>query len=344
MKSAYLLKAGAMEIREEPRPEPGEGEVLLRVRAVGVCGSDVHYYREGRIGDNAVTRPLIIGHEFAGQVEAVGPGYHGPLEPGARVAVEPGVACGTCWWCLRGQYNLCPDIRFCGTPPVHGAYRECMAYPARWCWPLPDNLDYAEGAMIEPLAVGVHAVDEGRPQAGDSVLIVGAGSIGLTVLQVAKASGVSQAMVSEPLPYRRELARQLGADTVIDPNAEDVVETARALTLGRGADVTFEAAGAEDTYQVCIDGVRRGGVAVFIGIPAVDRISLNIHEARRKGITIKNLRRFVHTYPRAIRLVASGAVDVKALVTHTFPLERITEAFELVAAYGDGVLKAVIEL
>jgi len=343
MRSAYLVALEKIELRRDPKPKPGPGEVLLRVRAVGVCGSDVHYFKNGRIGDNRVKFPFIIGHEFAGEVVQLGPGVTG-LEKGTPVAVEPGMACGECFYCLRGRYNLCPHMLFCGTPPTHGAFREFMTYPARWCHPMPASMSFAEGAMLEPMAIAVHAVDEGAVMPGDCVLIAGAGCVGLSVLAVAKAAGASKVIVSEPLAYRRRLAAKFGADVVVDPGRDDVAEAVMRETSGNGADVTFEAAGAEDTYNTCIYAARGGANVVFIGIPEADRIALDIHPARRKGLTIKNLRRFVHTYDRAARLAQTGQVDLQKLITHRFPLERTSEALELAGSYSDGVLKAVVEM
>jgi len=343
MKSAYLVKVGHIEIRNEPKPKPGPGEVLVRVRAVGVCGSDVHYYKNGHIGDNWITSPLVLGHEFAGEIAGKGPGVEG-FKKGTPVTVEPSMACEKCYYCLRGKYNLCPNMAFCGTPPDHGAFREYLTYPARWCHVMPEGMSFAEGAMLEPLAIAVHGVDEGGVSSADTVLILGAGCVGLTTLGVAKASGAAKVIISEPLAYRRRLAKKYGADVIVNPDKEDVEKIVMAETDGMGVDVAYEAAGAADTYNTCIAGARRGATVVFIGIPEMDFLPIDIHKARRKGLTIKNLRRFVHTYERAIKLVQTGQVDVKKLITHYFPLEKTAQALDLAHSYSDGVLKAVVEV
>lgn len=326
-----------------PMPVPGPGEVLLKVASVGVCGSDVHYYLEGRIGPQVVASPIIPGHEFSAWVVQPGPGVEG-LSPGQLVAVEPAVSCGECESCREGHPNLCPGVRFCGTPPIDGAYVEYKVMPAENCFPLPEGLSPDEGALLEPLGIAIHSVDLAHLRPGYTVAVLGAGPIGLLTAAVAKVAGAAAIYMSEPLSERRRFALSYVADAVFDPGTEDVVAGIMRATNGRGVDVAFEAAGAPQTPDQAAAVTRPGGKVIVAGIPADDTMTLNASTVRRKGLTIKLVRRMKHTYPRAISLVQKGMLDVKPLATHTFPLERIVEAFEIVAGYRDGVLRAIIRV
>lgn len=343
MRVSRLHGVHDLRLEELPRPVPGPGQVLLRVAAVGVCGSDVHYYQHGRIGNQVVTEPIIMGHEFSAWVAAPGPGVEG-LRPGQLVAVEPGISCGACEMCHQGHPNLCPHVRFCGTPPVDGILAEYTLMPAGNCYLLPPEIGPAEAALLEPLGIAIHSVDLGHLRAGDTVAVLGAGPIGLLIAAVARAAGAAQVLMTEPLAYRRQFALDHVAVAALDPSVGDVVAEIDHLTEGRGVDVAFEAAGAPETPQQAASVVRIGGTVVLAGIPADDTLTLNASTVRRKGLTIKVVRRMKHTYPRALRLVQSGQVDLKPLVTHLLPLEQVARAFDMVAGYQDGVLRAVIQL
>ncbi|MFH0963065.1 MAG: NAD(P)-dependent alcohol dehydrogenase [Planctomycetota bacterium] len=343
MRAAFLHKAGDVRIETVADPSPGEGEVLVRVRSVGVCGSDVHYYAHGRIGEFVVRAPQILGHEAAGELAKVGHGVE-ELKEGDRVAIEPGIPCERCETCREGLYNLCPDVQFLGTPPVQGAYREYLSYPAKWCHRLPEGMSFDEGAMIEPLAIGVFALDEAPIRAGESAAVFGCGPIGLVILEAAHAAGAGRVYVSEPIDARRRKALALGATATFDPQEKDPVEAILAATGGRGVDLAVEAAGAPDTYGQAVSVTRRNGTTLFVGIPEEDEVAIPAHKARRYAITIKNLRRFRGTYDRAIDLVQRGKADVASLVTHRFPLEEIDKAFRLVQGHEDGVIRAMIEV
>jgi L-iditol 2-dehydrogenase len=308
-----------------------------------VCGSDVHYYLEGRIGDQIVTGPIILGHEFSAWVAGLGEGVEG-LEIGQLVAVDPAVHCGVCELCQHGHPNLCPDVRFCGTPPIDGVYAEYTVKPAGNCFPLPEGFGPVEGTMLEPLGIALHTVDLAHLKPGQTVAVLGAGPIGLFTAAVARAAGAGAVYVTEPLAYRRQFALDTIADAALDPGETDVVAEIVRLTGGRGVDVAFEAAGAPETPDQAAGVVCPGGKVVVAGIPSDDLMTLTASTVRRKGLTIKLVRRMKHTYPRAIRLVQRGMVDVRPLATHLLPLERIVEAFEMVAAYQDGVLRAVIQV
>jgi L-iditol 2-dehydrogenase len=349
MRASRLHGTHDLRLEELPRRKPGPGEVLLKVATVGVCGSDVHYYLHGRIGTQIVTDPIIMGHEFSAWIAELGPGVPpagaGGLEIGQLVSVEPGIPCGKCESCLEGHPNLCPKVRFCGTPPIDGVFAEYAIMPAENCFPLPPGFGPVEGAMLEPLGIAIHSVDLAHLKPGHTVAVLGAGPIGLLIAAVAKAAGASEIYMTEPLAYRRQFAIDYIADAALNPHEGDIVAEIQRLTGGRGVDVAFEAAGEPDTPQQAAAVARIGGKVLIAGIPGGDdSMVMNASTVRHKGLTIKIVRRMKHTYPRAIRLVQTDMVDVKPLATHHFPLERIAEAFELVAAYKDGVLRAMIQV
>ncbi len=343
MRGARLHGIGDLRVEDLPRPVPGPGEVRLKVAAVGVCGSDVHYYKEGRIGEQVVRDPLVLGHEFSAWVAETGDGVEG-LEIGQFVAADPAVPCGRCECCVEGNPNLCPDVLFCGTPPVRGVFSEYVTLPAENCFLLPDGFGAAAGALLEPLGIGMYTVDLAGMQAGHTVAVLGAGPIGLLTAAAARAAGASEVYMTEPLEYRRKFALEYVADVALDPYQEDVVGEILRLTGGRGVDVSFDAAGGAETPNEAAGVTRRGGQMVIVGIPSDDVMALRTFTPRSKGLTIRLVRRMKHTYPRSIRLVKTGMISLEPLATHTYPLERVAEAFELVGAYGDGVIKAIIEI
>lgn len=328
-----------MQIHEEPGPVAGAGEKLIHIKAVGVCGSDLHWFSEAGIGDAQLKQPLVLGHEFAGETE-----------DGQRVAVEPALSCGHCEFCLQGNPNLCSSILFTGHGTQDGALRECMAWSEHNLFPIPDSLTYADGAMLEPLGVAIHSVDLGKLKAGMTVGVFGCGPIGLLIIQMARLMGATNIVATDILPHRVEAAKGLGAHHAVlvengsgvEEPASSAVEMIRAAAGGRDMDVVFEAAGEQAAVDNAFDAVLPGGKVILVGIPGSDQTSFNAGTARRKGLTIKMVRRMKHTYPRAIDLVAKGLVDVRSIVTHRFPLERTTEAFQA-AARREG-LKVVIEI
>jgi L-iditol 2-dehydrogenase len=348
MLAARLHGPSDLRVERVPRPgAPGPGQALLRVTAVGVCGSDLHTYQDARIGDTPLEAPLILGHEFAAVVEAVGPealdGNFKPLEAGARVAVDPAQPCNRCEMCERGHPNLCWRLHFCGLFPDNGSLCQWMLMPSHTCFPVPDSIDDAGAALLEPLGVALHAADLARLRVADSVAIVGAGPIGLLILQLARLSGADPVFVSDRLPWRLDLAERLGA-TPIDFDATDPVRAVLDATHGRGVDVAIEAAWSDHSVQQAAEMARMGGRVVLVGIPGDDRLELKHSSARRKGLTIRLSRRMQHTYPRAISLAERGAVDLPRLISHRFPLERVPEAFALNVAYQDNVVKIVIDI
>jgi L-iditol 2-dehydrogenase len=334
MKVLRLHGVGDLRLHDEPKPVPGPGDALLRVTAVGLCGSDLHWFSEAGIGDEWLLEPLVLGHEFAGVIES-------GERRGERVAVDPAVPCGVCEFCLEGNPNFCSALRFAGHGTEDGALRQYMAWPARCLHPLPDSLTDADGVMLEPLGVAIHAVDLGHLKPGMTVGVFGCGPIGLLVLQLALAAGATHVMATEKLPHRLEAARSLGAPAVFQ--ATDGRESAEILaaTGGKGVDVAFEVAGENEAVETAIAAAKPGARVVLIGIPADDRTAFPASLARHKGLTIKLSRRMKRVYPRAIRLVESGMVDVRPLVTHRFPLEEFDKAFS--AAQRREGLKVIIE-
>jgi L-iditol 2-dehydrogenase len=331
MKSVRLHGTGDLQLHEEEIPVAGAGEKLVRVKSVGVCGSDLHWFSEGSIGDAKLDRPLVLGHEFAGVTS-----------DGQRVAVDPAIPCGHCEFCQHGHPNLCSNLIFAGHGKTDGSLREWMAWNTKSLFPIPDALSFEDGAMLEPLGVAIHTVDLGKVKPGMSVGVFGCGPIGLLVLQMAKLSRASNIIATDKLPHRVEAAKALGATNAFLAEAGSELEMIRAATSGRGVDVAFDGAGSPDAVDMAFAAVSVGGKVILAGIPDEDKTSFTASVARRKGLTIKLVRRMKHTYPRAIELVSKGLVDVRSLVTHRFPLEQAAEAFR-VAQRREG-LKIIIEV
>lgn len=343
MKAARLHGPHDLRLEELPEPcAPGPGEVLLEVTAVGICGSDLHYWEHGSIGDTRLVHPLVPGHEPAGVVLEVGEMVTG-VRPGARVAIDPAVPCGYCEWCAAGHPNLCPNVAFFGSPPTDGALRERLVHPAECCFELPDDLTAVDGALCETLGVAIHAVDLSHLHPGQSAAILGCGSVGLMCLQVARCSGAAPIYAVDLIEHRLNVALSLGADHAVDASQMSAAEAIAEVTSGRGVDVVFDCATSNETQSQACEIAKIGGRVVLCGIPPHDRFSLSHAVARRKGLTLKFARRMKHVYPRAILLAARGMVELDMLATHRFPLGKVGAAFELAAARRDGVVKAVIE-
>ena len=339
---------GPKDLRVEQVPHPGRparGQALLRVRTTGICGSDLHSYLDARIGDTPIKQPLILGHEFSALVEAVGPealdGKFQPLKPGTRVAVDPAQPCHGCELCEHGHPNLCCNLAFCGNYPYGGSFCEWMLMPARSCFPVSQKIDNESAALLEPLGVAIHAVDFSKLRVGHSVAILGAGPIGLLILQVARLAGAEPIFVTDKFPWRLKLAQQWGG-VPVRFDREDATQCVLKETHGRGVDIAIEAAWGDRSVSQAAEMVRLGGRVVLVGIPSDDRFVLKHSTARRKGLTLVLSRRMKHVYPRALRLAERGAVDLKGLVSHRFPLRKATEAFQLNAAYRNKIVKVMI--
>jgi L-iditol 2-dehydrogenase len=329
MKTLRLYGVGDLRLTDEPQPIPAHDEALIRVTAVGICGSDLHWLDEGAICDAQLSQPLVLGHEFAGVTP-----------DGTRVAVDPAIPCGKCEFCLEGNPNLCNALRFAGHSTQDGALCEYMTWDKKCLYPLPDSLTDVDGAMLEPLGVALHAVDLGHLKPGMSVGVFGCGPIGLLILQLVRLGGATSIFATDKLPHRLDAARAMGATQVIKADSDEANKIF-SMTQGRGVDVAFEVAGTNDAVDAAIASSKPGARVVLVGIPGDDRTTFIASVARRKGLTIKLSRRMKHTYPRAIELATSGKIDVRSIVTHRFPLAEFQKAFDT-AQRREG-LKVIIE-
>jgi L-iditol 2-dehydrogenase len=344
MKIACFTALRKLEVTETPTPQlQRPDEVLVHIQRVGVCGSDVHYYTHGRIGDQIVKYPATVGHECAGSVVEVGSAVQG-LHAGDPVAIEPAFSCGQCDQCRAGRENTCRKLQFMGSPGEQpGAVAEYRVLPAPNCLPVPADLDLDLATLVEPLAIGLHAVHLAAPRPGAKMAILGSGPIGLSVLLCARGLGPVTAYVSDLLDCRLEAARQCGAQWTGNPRHDDVVrEIAAREPLG--LDIVFECSGDPACIDQAISLLGPGGTLLLVGIPAVQRVEFDVHVMRRKELTFKSVRRQRGCAAPVIEMIASGQIDPRPLVTHHFPLARIQDAFELVAGYGDGVIKAMVVL
>ena len=318
-----MLGLGKMGYEERDIPQQKDDEVLVKVEYVGVCGSDLHYYEFGRIGDYVVKPPYVFGHEAGGTVVEVGRNVTN-LKVGDRVALEPGKTCGHCEFCRTGRYNLCPDVVFFATPPVGGVFQEYVAHEAGLCFKLPDDMDTMEGALIEPLAVGFHAARQGGAEIGQTAVVFGAGCIGLVSMLALKAMGLSKVYMVDIMQNRLEKALELGATQAINGGKEDAVAAVRGLTGGRGADLAIETAGTEITSRQAVGLAKKGGTIVFVGYSKSGEITLPMSLALDKELTFKTVFRYRHIYPLAIDAVSSGKINLKGVVTNIYGFERFS--------------------
>ncbi|MGC8971346.1 MAG: NAD(P)-dependent alcohol dehydrogenase [bacterium] len=336
MRVAVLEMAKKISIEEREIPKPKDDEVLVRIKSVGVCGSDIHYYNEGRIGSFIVEKPLVLGHECAGEIVEVGPKVKS-LKVGDRVALEPGIPCRKCNYCKTGRYNLCPDVVFMATPPVDGAFAEYVVHPEDFAFKLPDNVSYDEGALIEPLSVGIYSSERAKIRPGDTVLIFGAGPIGLVTLQAAKSYGAENVIVVDINDFRLSKAKEIGADFVINSKTERIEDYVK-----DGVDVVFDASGNSSVIRESTRFAKRGGKIVFIGLASEDYIGLNINEITSKELDLLGIFRYANVYKKAVDLVAKGKINLKTLVTHHFPLEQTQEALEFADKNKDKCIKVIV--
>lgn len=342
-RAAFMTSIDKMEIKEIAMPSPKAKEVLIKVEYVGICGSDVHYFHDGRCGDYVVDGDFILGHECAGTVVELGEGVE-HLKVGDRVALEPGITCGQCEFCKSGRYNLCPDVQFLATPPVQGCYENYIAFPENMAFKLPDNISTKEGALVEPLSVGMHAANQGQIKLGDSVVILGAGCIGLVTLLACKAYGATDITVVDVAPKRLEFAMKLGATRVIDARTVDAVVEIDKLTNGKGIDKVFEAAGSAFTIAQTPYIVKQGGTIVLVGISPQEKIEFNFAKIMAKEIKIESVFRYRNIYPQAIAAISQGKIDVSGIITHEFDFDDIQEAFNCAIHNKNDVVKAVIKI
>jgi L-iditol 2-dehydrogenase len=343
MKVAVMLGIGKMGFEERDVPQIKPDEVLVRLEYVGICGSDIHYYETGRIGDYIVEPPFVLGHEPGGTVVEVGSAVSN-LKPGDRVALEPGKTCGRCEFCREGKYNLCPDVVFFATPPVDGVFAEYVAHPADLCFKLPDNVSTLEGALIEPLAVGFHAANQGGAHAGQTAVVFGAGCIGLVSMMALLAEGVSRVYVVDVMQKRLDKALELGATGVINSAECDLASEIDRLTEGRGTDIVIETAGMEITTRQAIEIARKGSTIVLVGYSKSGEMTLPMSLFIDKELTFKSVFRYRHIYPMAIDAVAAGRVNLKGIVSNIFELDDIQRAMDLSVSDKANIVKSVVKI
>ena len=343
MKVAVMNGIGQMGYTERPIPTPKDNEVLVKLEYVGICGSDLHYYESGAIGDYAVEPPFVLGHEPGGVVVEVGKDVK-HLKVGDKVALEPGKTCGQCEFCKTGRYNLCPDVIFFATPPVDGVFQEYVAHEAGLCFKLPENVSTMEGALIEPLAVGFHAANLGDAHIGQTAVVFGAGCIGLVSMMALKAKGVSRVYVVDIMPKRLEKALELGADGVINGAERDAVEAVLELTGGAGCDLVVETAGTQITTRQAIYMAKKGSTIVLVGYSKTGEMTLPMSLSLDKELTFKTVFRYRHVYPMAIDAVAAGKINLKGIVTNIFELDDIQNAMDRSVADKANIVKAVVKI
>lgn len=344
MRVAFFTGLRQIEIREEPEPAIQKAdEVKLRIDRIGVCGSDVHYFVEGRIGQQIVQYPATLGHECSGTVLEVGAAVD-RLKPGDRVAIDPAIVCGQCDQCRVGRQNTCRSIQFMGSPgQAPGAVADRYVLPAENCLPIPEAMTLDQAALIEPLSIGLYAARTADVFPAARIGVLGSGPIGLSVLLCAKAAAPVTAYVTDLLDERLAVAAGCGADWTGSPRRQNVVADIAALEP-EGLDMVFECSGDPECIDQAMQLLTPGGSAMLVGIPPMPRVSFDAHRLRTQELSLRAVRRQKGCVAPAIRLIAEGQIDMGPLVTHRFPLSRIQEAFELVAAYGDGVIKAIIDL
>ena len=344
MKAAVMTSLGHIEMKNVPKPEKAApGKAIVKVEYVGICGSDLHYFEHGKIGDYIVDYPFILGHESGGVVTEVGEGVTN-LKVGDRVALEPGVTCGKCEFCKTGRYNLCPDVEFFATPPFDGTFVEYVEHPADMCFKLSDNVSTMEGALIEPLAVGLHAANQVNAQIGQNAVVLGSGCIGLVTLMSLKAKGVSPVYVVDVIDKRLEMAKKLGADVVINAAKENTVDAIMKLTDGAGVDLVCETAGSKVTTQSTVELVKRGGDIVLVGMSPDSVLPYDIGTLMNKEATLHTVFRYRNLYPVAIAAVASGAIPLKDMVTNVFEFDDTQHAMSYNCENKADVVKAVIKV
>ncbi|WP_336810641.1 zinc-dependent alcohol dehydrogenase [Bosea sp. MMO-172] len=334
-RAVFLHAAGDARVAPFNLREGAAGETLLDVAAVGLCGSDLHYYKDGGIGSAVIAAPFVPGHEFSGWLTEDLPELS--LTRGALVAVDPNQACGHCEHCRSGHPNLCPEVVFIGAPPHDGAMTERIWVPKSQIVAVPPTFSPSDAVMLEPLGVAIHAVDLAKPRLLERVALIGCGPIGLLILQVLRTAGVGEVLACDPQPHRRELALRLGAGKA-GASVADIAE----WTKGEGLPLVIEATNAPEGFRDAIRAARIGGRVVLVGIPDGDSYVIPAAEARRRGLNIKFSRRMGHVYPRAIELVAQGKVDVEAVVSHRFPLAEGPAAFRRHADNEAGMVKSMI--
>lgn len=343
MKAAVMLGIGKMGFETRDIPQIKPHEVLVKLEYVGICGSDLHFYEQGSIGKCTVKPPFVLGHEPGGVVVEVGADVKN-LKIGDKVALEPGIPCGKCEACRSGQYNLCDDVVFFATPPVDGVFCEYVAHDASYCFKLPEGVSTLEGALMEPLAVGLHAVKQGGAQPGQTAVVFGSGCIGMCTMLALKVYGVNTIYLVDIVDSRLNKAMELGATGVINGMKEDAVAKIMELTGGKGADIVLETAGTEITTRQAVDSTKRGGTVVLVGHSSKGHMDFHTYGVIHNELTIKSVFRYRHCYPLAIDAVAAGKINLKGVATNMFDLDDIQEAMDRSVSDKQNIIKAVVKI
>ncbi len=343
MRVAKLVQQHQFELETETIDDPGPGEVQAKVVSVGVCGSDLHNFSEGSVGDSESVYPMVLGHEPTGKVVKIGPGVSG-WSAGDPVMLEPAIYCYHCEFCRAGRHNVCANLRFMSQPRDPGFFRDYVNLPAANLVPVPEGMGFDYATLFEPLAVALHSLKFAAVELGDTVVVFGAGPIGLLTIASLKLAGATRILAVEPVAERRDLARAAGADETIDPHFVDPRVAVQEATQGRGVDVAVDCVAREGSIDHCLHVTRNAGRVVVTGIPPEPRVSLDYHEMRRKEIHLFNVRRSNHETEAAVDVMRLHPKLFGPIVTHTRPIEEIQEAFEQVEAYSGGVGKMVIRL
>ncbi|GHU63261.1 sorbitol dehydrogenase [Clostridia bacterium] len=342
MRAAYLLEKGKFEFREIEKPEPGDEEILIRVKHVGVCGADVEFFGDGACGGWVVDAPMILGHEPSGEVAGFGKNVTG-FEVGDKVVVEPGEPCWDCEYCRSGHYNLCPDVQFKGVPGYDGAFREYMTANANLVYKLPEGVGTLEGALVEPLAVGFNAVAQSEAKIGQSATILGSGCIGLMVLLALRAQGIREIYVVDAIAKRLEKAKELGASEVIDITKENAADAVARLTGGAGTDLVYEVTGNDKATLQTVELAKKGGVITLIGLSTAASMPFNVNGVIGKELTIRSNFRYRNQFPIVLGAIKDGLVDLKGVISDVFSFDEVQAGLERNTHQKADVIKEVIE-
>lgn len=334
MKVAVLEEKNSISIKSVDKPVLKDNEVIIKIEYVGICGSDIHYYQHGRIGDFIVKEPLVLGHECSGTIVEIGNKVN-KFELGDRVVVEPGYGCNKCDYCKNGNYNLCDNMTFMATPPIDGAFAEYITYKEDMIFKLPDSMSTLEGSLIEPLAIGIYAAKVGQVEPNKKILIQGAGCIGLVTLLACKAFGTSDITITDIIDFRLEKAKELGALKTINISKEKIIET--------DFDIIIDCVGIESTMKTSVDYAKKGAVIVLVGMGSNDNIKFNLNRVISKELQLKTIFRYKNIFKTAIKLVEEKSIDISNIVSDTFSFDEIKKAFEYVSNNSDKVIKAVIK-
>lgn len=343
MKVAVMHGRQNVTIESWEKPDVKDDDVLVRIQTVGICGSDLHYYSEGKIGEMEVSTPFVLGHEAAGVIKAVGKNVNG-LAVGDRVALEAGIPCGKCEYCRQGRYNICPDMHFLATPPVDGVFAEYVSYPAGWVFKLPEMMSSAEGTMIEPLSVGMHSAEMGEAALGDTAFVFGCGCIGLMTLLALKSRGVSEIYMCDVIPERMQKACELGAKKVFHAVQEDVVEELMKCTAGRGVDSVYEMSGAKSSLQMTVEVIKKGGIIVLAGLGAEMVMQFDFAKLIWNEVQIRTCFRYKNLYPKAIRAIVSGRIDVNPVISDVVKMDEVPEALMYHMENKAAITKMIVEM